>query len=170
MERAPGPGGPTPSASEEVTTFRTSVVVLAAIDHAFSVFTADMGSWWPRTHHIGKPPMATAVVEPRAGGRWYELGDDGSACEWGMVVAWEPPAHVAFSWHLDADFAWDPAASRASRVDVFFRSQADGSTRVELVHSGLDQHGEGWKRLRDSASGGWKLILGSFAARVEAMR
>jgi len=52
---------------------RKSIRVNADQAHAFEVFTSGLGRWWPRTHTIGKPPMQTAVLEPRLGGRWYEL-------------------------------------------------------------------------------------------------
>jgi uncharacterized protein YndB with AHSA1/START domain len=148
------------------TSIRASVVVRAPVEHTFRVFTADMGSWWPASHHIGVAPMVAAIVEPRVGGRWYEVGDDGSDCQWGLVLAWDPPGHLALSWHLDGDFRYDSDALRASRVDVWFREQADGSTLVELVHTGLDRHGPTWTRLRDRATGGWAFILGRIFDRA----
>jgi uncharacterized protein YndB with AHSA1/START domain len=150
------------------TSIRASVVVHAPIEHAFEVFAADMTSWWPSTHHIGDAPMVAAIVEPRVGGRWYELGDDGSECQWGVVLAWEPPHHLALSWHLDGDFEYDPEVLHASRVDVSFMAQPDGSTLVELAHSDLDRHGPTWTRLRERAGGGWSFILGRFVARAES--
>ena len=48
---------------------RKSIIVNAPVGDAFDVFTAEIDSWWPRTHHIGKSPMMRAIVEPRAGGR-----------------------------------------------------------------------------------------------------
>jgi hypothetical protein len=55
---------------------------------------------------------------------------------------------------------------RSSRVDVRFRTQDDGTTLVELEHSGLDHHGPSWRRLRDAISspGGWRETLRRFAA------
>ena len=169
METSRATGGRNHVADPD-TIVRASVVVDAPIDHAFRIFTSDMGSWWPKSHHIADAPMAVAILEPRVGGRWYELGVDGGTCDWGVVLAWDPPNQVAFSWHLDGDFRLDRVPTHASRVDVRFTTQQDGSTLVELEHSGLDHHGDGWQRLRDQvgAPGGWTGILGWFAERVGA--
>ena len=50
------------------TAVRTSVIVDVPIEKAFSVFTADIGSWWPPEHHILEGELAEMVFEPRAGG------------------------------------------------------------------------------------------------------
>src|SRR5690349_19494754 len=91
-------------------------------------------SWWPRDHRVGPVEMASAVLEPRAGGRWYEVGVDGTTIDWGLVLAWDPPRHVAMSWHLDGDFRHDADRNAASRVDVFFEAVDPTSTTVTLVH------------------------------------
>ena len=152
--------------TELETAVRASVVVRAPIEHAFEVFTSDIGSWWPDSHHIGSVPMVAAYIEPRVGGRWYELGDDGSECLWGVVLAWDPPKHVALSWHLDGDFRYDPEITRSSRVDVRFRALDADTTLVELEHSGLDHHGPGWQRLQGPITRGWAFILGRFGDRT----
>ena len=154
--------------SRSKTAVRFSISVDADIERAFKVFTEQMTTWWPPEHHINPAHMAAAILEPRVGGRWYELGTDGSQCEWGVVLAWEPPHHVAVSWHLDGDFRYDPVVDRSSRVDVWFELQEDGTTRVELEHSGLDRHGPTWRRLRDgiSSSDGWPKHLRRFALAV----
>jgi uncharacterized protein YndB with AHSA1/START domain len=146
------------------TTFATSITVHAPIDHAFKVFTAGFDTWWPRGHHIGTAEMAEAVIEPRVDGRWHERGVDGSECEWGRVLAWDPPAHIAMSWHLNGAFRYDPDPAKASRVDVRFVAESAGVTRVELEHSGLDRHGSDWTGVRDgiSSPGGWPGLLDRF--------
>ena len=151
------------------TAVRFAVDVGVGIERAFTVFTEQMTAWWPPEHHINAAPMVAAILEPRVGGRWYELGTDGSECEWGVVLAWDPPNHVAVSWHLDGEFRqFDPDMSHSSRVDVRFQAQDDGTTRVELEHSGLDHHGPSWRRLRDAVSSpdGWRETLRRFAAAV----
>jgi uncharacterized protein YndB with AHSA1/START domain len=150
------------------TTVTKSIVVHAPIERAFRVFTEDFDSWWPRSHHIGTAEMAKAIIEPRVDGRWHEEGVDGSECEWGRVLAWDPPTHVALSWHLNGAFRYDPDPEKASRVDVYFTAEGDGSTRVELTHSALDRHGDGWEDLRTGVSGdgGWPELISLYAKRV----
>jgi uncharacterized protein YndB with AHSA1/START domain len=148
------------------TSVSRSITVNAPIDRAFAVFTEGFDTWWPRSHHIGTAEMATAVIEPGVDGRWHERGVDGSECEWGRVLAWDPPHHVAMSWHLNGAFEYEPDPEMASRVDVRFVAESDGSTRVEVEHSGLDRHGPDWISVRDgiSSEGGWSGLLVRFAA------
>jgi uncharacterized protein YndB with AHSA1/START domain len=110
------------------------------------------------------------VLEQREGGRWFERGVDGVECEWGRVLAYAPPSRVAVSWHLNGDFQYDPDPAKASRVEVTFHAESASRTRVELVHSELDRHGEGWERLRDTVSGpgGWPTILDGFVEKTRA--
>lgn len=154
--------------AENATSVRFDIEVAAPIEHAFRVFTEGLDSWWPRDHHIGRVEMAVAILEPRAGGRWYELGVDGSQCEWGMVLAWDPPSHVALSWHLDGDFRFDPRHERSSRIDITFERLGARRTLVTLEHSGLDRHGDTWLRLRESITRGWPKDLRLFRIAAEA--
>jgi uncharacterized protein YndB with AHSA1/START domain len=148
------------------TSVTKSVVVNAPIAHCFKVFTERFDTWWPRSHHIGKAEPYTAILEPREGGRWFERGSDGSECEWGRVLVYAPPTRVAVSWHLGQDFKYDPDPAKASRVDVTFHDEGSGKTRVDVVHSQLDRHGDGWQKVKESVGsmGGWPLIIEAYAA------
>jgi len=138
------------------------------IARAFAVFTQNMGAWWPATHHIAKQAFAEITVEPRAGGRWFERAADGGECEWGRVVAWEPPHRVVFSWHLQTDWKFDPNPEKASEVEIRFFAEGAEKTRLELEHRGLERHGMGWEQLRAGVDspGGWSTILEQFAKAV----
>ena len=94
------------------------IVVQAPPERAFRVFTENFDSWWPRGHHIGKADMKAAIMEGRPNGRWYELGVDGSECDWGRVGAWEPPHRYVMLWMLNADWEYDPDESKATEVEV----------------------------------------------------
>ncbi len=144
---------------------RKTLNIDAPIERAFAVFTEKMASWWPATHHIAKQPFQEIVIEPRAGGRWLERAADGSECPWGRVLAWEPPDRVSFSWHLQADWQFDPNPEKASEVEIRFFSEGARKTRVELEHRGLERHGAGWEQIRTGVDspGGWSAILENFA-------
>ncbi len=150
------------------TTVSASILVDVPVDVAFRVFTSDMGAWWPESHHIGTAALSAAIIEPRVGGRWYELDSDGTTCDWGLVLAWDPPDHVAMSWQLTPEFRRDGVARHASRIDVRFEPRPDGTTLVTLIHSDLQNHGEGWRDLRDKvgAPGGWAGILRIYGDRA----
>ncbi|ALA18058.1 MULTISPECIES: SRPBCC family protein [unclassified Chelatococcus] len=143
---------------------RKSVTVDAPIARAFDVFTAGLGRWWPRSHSIGKSPIASAVIEPRTGGRWYEVGEDGSECDWGEVLAWDPPTRVLLAWRIGVDWQFDPKL--LTEVDVRFTAIGDGETRVELEHRLLENMGEAAAKAREifDSEGGWGGLLAAYRA------
>src|SRR5207244_11264374 len=123
---------------------RRTITVEAPKELAFAVFTEGMStSWLLDTHHIGEQPAEEVMVEPRSGGRWYERAADGTECEWGRVIEWEPPERVVFGWHLGPGWKYDPDESKASEVEVRFVAEGPTTTRVELEHRGFERHGPG---------------------------
>jgi uncharacterized protein YndB with AHSA1/START domain len=146
-------------------TVRKTITVEASQEQAFRVFTEQIGSWWPLdTKTIGQAPAATAVLEPRSGGRWFERGVDGSECDWGRVVAYEPPERVVLNWQIGADWRYDPTLD--TEVEVRFIVEADGGTRVELEHRGLEAYGEQAEQMKAifESPDGWGDLLGRYAA------
>ena len=148
---------------------RRSVVVDAPPDRAFAVFTERMTAWWPlETHTIGSRPAAEAVIEPREGGRWFERAGDGTECDWGRVLAWDPPDRVVLSWEVSCD--WQRDASIQTEVDVRFTAEDDRRTRVELEHRGLEAYAERAEEMRGifDSDGGWRGLLARFADAAAA--
>jgi uncharacterized protein YndB with AHSA1/START domain len=147
---------------------RRSVTVTAAPQQAFDVFTAAVDTWWPRSHHIGARERFTAVLEPRAGGRWFERGDDGTECDWGRVQVWDPPARVVLTWQIGSDWKFDP--DLVTEVEVRFVVDGPGRTRVELEHRGLEAYGDQAVPMRETfeGPGAWAGILDLFARRIAA--
>jgi uncharacterized protein YndB with AHSA1/START domain len=146
-----------------VASVKKSIRVHATQARAFEVFTARFDAWWPKAHHIGQAAMKEAVIEPRQGGRWYEKGEDGSECDWGKVLAWEPPQRVVLSWQINSKFAIDQSV--ASEVEVRFIAEGDGMTRVELEHRIEAPDGEAMRAAVDSP-GGWSGLLEAYRAAV----
>ncbi len=141
---------------------RKSVHVKADAARAFEVFTAGMSRWWPATHSILKVAPKEHVLEPRVGGRWYQVGVDGSVCENGKVLVFEPPHRLVLAWQINAQWQFDP--DLLTEVEVRFIEESAGSTRVELEHRHLERMGEKAEAVRASvdAPGGWGAILESF--------
>jgi len=148
---------------------RKSVRVQVPIERAFSVFVEQMETWWPAAHHIGAQPFQAIFAEPRAGGRWYERDAHGNECDWGRVLAWGPPHRVTFAWHLGPDWKFDPDVAKASEVDIRFTAEGL-STIVELTHSGIERHGDGYEQLRAMLDGpdAWASLLAAFARAIES--
>jgi len=146
---------------------RKQLVVKASQSRAFAVFTAEMSRWWPATHSILKSPLKECIVEPRVGGRWYAVGEDGSSCETGYVIAWQPPQGLVLAWQINADWQFDPEL--VTEVEVRFIAESADTTRVELEHRHLERMGAKAAEARDAVDspGGWGAILGSFKIYAE---
>jgi uncharacterized protein YndB with AHSA1/START domain len=150
------------------TAVRTSIVVDATPERAFMVFTAEMGTWWPPEHHLLDAELSETVFEPRAGGRIYDKGVDGSECTWARVLAYEPPDRVVFSWDIGLDWKVETDHARTSEVELRFVPDGPERTRVELEHRHLERHGDGWEAMRDAVGSpdGWGVGMRRFAAYV----
>ncbi|MDT0469824.1 SRPBCC family protein [Streptomyces gibsoniae] len=147
---------------------RRSVTVQAPIEKAFAVFTQGFDGWWPRNHKIGESDLKQAVLEGKEGGRWYEIDTDGSECDWGRVLAWEPPTRLVLAWQIDATWKFDPEL--VTEVEIRFVSEGPGRTRVELEHRDLDRFGEAQEQARAAfdSPGGWAGLLEAFAQAAAA--
>jgi uncharacterized protein YndB with AHSA1/START domain len=146
---------------------RKQLTVEASPEQAFEVFTAGFGGWWPPSHHIGAGAYKTAVIEPRVGGRWYEVGQDGSECDWGDVLVWDPPGRLVLAWRLSAD--WKYQKDLLTEVEVKFTAEG-ARTLVELEHRKLENWGAGAGQAHAAidGDGGWSGLLKMYAAGVAA--
>jgi uncharacterized protein YndB with AHSA1/START domain len=146
---------------------RKSVVVDAAPQQAFEVFTLGIDRWWPKTHSIGAAPMRASVLEPFVGGRWYASGEDGSQVTFGHVSVWEPGQRLVVSWEINAQWMADPRIAYASEVEVRFVAAGDGQTRVELEHRAFERMGvDGGEKMRADVDRGWPGLLQLYAGAV----
>ena len=156
------------STQADATSVRHEIVVEAPVERAFRVFTERLDEIKPRDHNLLEAEIETTVLEPRAGGRIYDRGVDGSECEWATVLLFEPPDRFVFSWNLSSSWQLEPDPDRRSEVEVSFAAEGPERTRVAMEHRHLDRHGEGWQGVREGVSGdnGWPLYLDRFAALI----
>jgi uncharacterized protein YndB with AHSA1/START domain len=144
---------------------RRTITVAASQQRAFEVFTAKFGAWWPRDYQIGPAPITDFIMEPEVGGRWYELDEDGTQCDTGHVLAYEPPERLVLAWQLNEHWQYDPDPAHASEVEVRFIAEGPAQTRVELEHRGIERHAAGAEAVRASmeAPNGWTAVLDIYA-------
>jgi uncharacterized protein YndB with AHSA1/START domain len=152
------------------TSVRTSTVVEAPLELAFSVFTDGFDAIKPRDHNLLDVDIAETVFESHVGGNIYDRGVDGSECRWARVLAFEPPNRVVFSWDISPQWQLETNPDRTSEVEVRFVAETAERTRVELEHRNLDRHGDGWEGMREGVAGdqGWPLYLDRFSEQVRA--
>jgi len=144
------------------------VTVPLAPAEAFAHF-ADLASWWPAEFSWSGPDALDRVaLEPRAGGRLYELGPDGFRCDWGTVTAYEPPDRLAFLWQIAPDRTPVPDPQRASEVDIRFTADPGnpGATHLAVTHGAFERHGEDGAAYREGMAEGWRFMLAAYAATV----
>lgn len=149
---------------------RQTITVAATPERAFKVFTEELVAWWPKEYSIAEHGMADFVVEPKDGGRWYEVGADGTECDTGRVTVYDPPHRLILAWHLDADFQYDPDPEHASEVEVRFIADGSDRTRVELEHRHFERHGVGAEAVRSAVTdrGGWGICLAAYMEQFAA--
>ena len=145
---------------------RKTVSVRAPIEHAFEVFTSGLTRWWPNEHGIGKKPIEKVLMEPRLGGRWLEISQDGTETSVATIIVWEPPHRLVLLWQVNAQ--WKPDLSMKSEVDVRFTSEGPEATRVELVHYRFETMGaEAGASMRKDVDGGWPGLIERFMREAE---
>jgi uncharacterized protein YndB with AHSA1/START domain len=151
---------------------RKSITVRATQERAFRAFFEEFDGWWPRSHHIGKSPMKRAVIEGKVGGRCYSEQVDGTDCEWGTVLVWDPPRGAVWAWQIDGKWQYEPDLTKSSEVEVRFTALDEGSTRVDLEHRHLWRHGADANAIRTAidSPGGWGTLLDQYAAHVDRAR
>ena len=122
-----------------------------------------------KSHSLIPAGQKDVVIEPRDGGRWYEVGNDGSELTWGRVLAWEAPERVLLAWQLNADWTYDPEFETI--VEVRFTADGD-HTIVDFEHRDLERFGEKAEAVRGDydtgMDGGWRQLLEGFQRAVEA--
>lgn len=123
---------------------------------AFEVFTARMGSWWDPQYTGNPDTFTTITIDPRLRGQITERHSDGAEHDWGEVLAWDPPARVAFSFTLAQDRTF-PTVVRATFVP------SDGGTQFTFEHDGWTEHNAAAR----GKFGDWAYLLDRFAKATQ---
>lgn len=149
---------------------RRSLRVASPPQRAFHVFSQEMTAWWPLTTHsraaegeFGEAVKAERVVlEPRPGGRFYEITSDGQEASWGEVLVYDPPRRLVLAWKPN------PSDKPPTEVEVVFTADGDG-TLVDFEHRGWERLGDIGPKAHAGYTSGWRFILDErYAAAANA--
>jgi len=154
------------NATAEIAPVVKTIRVKAPIARAFDVFTSGLTRWWPHNHGIGKKPIQKVMMEPRLGGRWLEISEDGTETTVATITLWKPPHRLVLLWQVNAK--WQPDKSMKSEVDVRFTEEGPKVTLVELKHHKFETMGaEAGASMRKDVDGGWPGLMERFAQEAE---
>src|SRR6201999_1608062 len=139
----------------------TEVLVEAPQDQAFRIFTERFDQIKPREHNLLAVEIAESVFEARAGGRIFDRGTDGSECQWGRVLAYEPPERIVFNWEISPTWQLQDDPRRTSEVEILFIAKDQDRTGAQMEHHHLDRNGDNWGCLGQALGGNadWPLYL-----------
>ena len=77
---------------------RMSFDVACSVEHAFTVWTSGIGTWWPPDHTVTGQADLEVVLQGGVGGRIYERTPDGVEHDWGEVTVWAGRRCCHTSW------------------------------------------------------------------------
>jgi len=138
--------------------------------HAFEVFTQEIGYWWQSSglFQITSAGDGTLEFEPGAGGYLFTTLPGGQRFEIGRTRIWEPGRRLVFVWR---QASFDP--DQATEVEVQFEAVGD-ETRVSIEHRGWDtiprrhaaRHGFPEHITLQRAADWWRASLATFRLTV----
>lgn len=145
---------------------RREVRVPLPLKQAFALFAEQFIDWWPGEFTFSESALASITLEPRAGGRWYELSRTGEETVWGEVLVWDAPHRIELTWQISPQRTPEPGPDHGSRIAVQFSSDDGQTTRVQVEHREFERHGDGAEIMRAgmASTEGWSKILDRYAA------
>jgi uncharacterized protein YndB with AHSA1/START domain len=141
-----------------------TIIVRCDLEKAFRTWTEQIDAWWPKGHSRSGDPRTTVLLERGLGGRLYERTAEGVEHDWGQVIAWDAPRHVALHWYLGS------SADQPTRVEVHFRAQPNGDTRIDLLHHGPELIGDLWGSTSAVFDTAWTHVLAAYSAACDPDR
>jgi hypothetical protein len=140
---------------------KLSFDVACSAEHAFTVWTSGISTWWPPDHTVTGQGDVVIVLQSQVGGRIYERTAEGVEHDWGEVTIWKPPTRLGYLWHIGRDRA------TATEVDIHFRAQGNTATRIEIEHRGWERLGETGGDWRERNRFGWETVLPHYLSALE---
>ena len=125
------------------------------------MWTTRFTQWWPSGHSASGDPDTVVTLEPGVGGRIFERTPDGVEIDWGEVTAWEPPRRLGYLWHIGRE------RTDATDVEVVFADAGDGTTELQIVHSGWERLGDDGSAWRSANTAGWSELVPAFRDAAE---
>jgi uncharacterized protein YndB with AHSA1/START domain len=105
-------------------------------------------------------------MEPRLGGRWLEIAEDGTQTPVATITLWEPPHRLVMLWQISAQ--WKPDVAMKSEVDIRFTADGPNATLVELLHHKFETMGaEAGASMRHDVDRGWPGLIERYAQEAE---
>jgi uncharacterized protein YndB with AHSA1/START domain len=132
---------------------------------AFELFASRVSDWWPRDKFIGKALFTAVVMEPKAGGQWFERDAEGNQTHWGKVLAWEPPARLLLAWQINSQWRYDPEL--LTEVELTFDPTEGGGTLVRVEHRDLERFGVDAAQHAARLDRGWPAVIGAYVHYCE---
>lgn len=151
--------------SQKIEPVRKEQMIKVSQTRAFEMFTEKMDRWWPKQNSDRKAATKEMVLECRDGGRWYEVGVDGSQFTWGKVLIWSPPHKLVLAWQINSEFKYDP--NLVTDVEINFIEEGPKLTRLTLEHRNIEKVGVKAHEFWTSVDGGWRIGLDSLQKFAE---
>lgn len=137
-------------------------------DQAFSFFINDINKWWPREYTWSKDKLMSININAKTDGLCTEIGPFGFRCDWGRVVHIEENTIILLKWQISPQRVPVPDPEKASDISIHFKSDANGSSKIEFEHFNFENHGEGAQDYRKAMESpeGWDYILNCYSVFV----
>jgi uncharacterized protein YndB with AHSA1/START domain len=151
---------PPVSADETVRPLQIAFTVDCPQPHAWQVWTGSAPLWWPADHTVSGAPGSHLHFEPYVGGRVFERTALGEGNQWGAITVWEPPARLAYTWHIGA------GPEEATDVEITFVAERADRCRVQIEHRGWERLGATAAPRRLANQRGWDTLLPHYRAAL----
>ena len=125
------------------------ITIHAPVSKVFNALTHDVAAWWGTPFQLTPNPTAL-ILEPHAGGRFYEEFAEGSAL-WAIVQSIQQDDHLV----LDGRFGMFGAIHS---VATFILEEQENGTLLKFSHQAMGEVGE---KQEKGFTYGWNDLLGT---------